>query len=176
MTTDPSTTSPTLTTWTTSIDSPVGPLLLTSNGTALTRLLFAVEPDPSWSTDPCPVLDEAVRQLGEYFAGERREFDLPLEPVGTPFQLTVWDRLRDIPYAETINYGQLANRVGNPNASRAVGLANGRNPISIVVPCHRVIGADGSLTGYGGGLDRKRTLLELERRTAGDQEPQLSLL
>jgi methylated-DNA-[protein]-cysteine S-methyltransferase len=165
-----------LTTWTTTIDSPVGPLLLTSDGTSLTRLLFAADPDPSWSTDPCPVLDEAVRQLGEYFVGERRDFDLPLDPVGTPFQLTVWAALRDIPYAETINYGQLAGRVGNPHASRAVGLANGRNPISIVVPCHRVIGANGSLTGYGGGLDRKRTLLELERRTAGDQEPQLSLL
>jgi methylated-DNA-[protein]-cysteine S-methyltransferase len=165
-----------LTTWTTTVDSPVGPLLLTSDGTSLTRLLFAAEPDPSWSTDPCPVLDDAVRQLGEYFAGERRDFDLPLDPAGTPFQLTVWAALRDIPYAETINYGQLAGRVGNPHASRAVGLANGRNPISIVVPCHRVIGANGSLTGYGGGLDRKRTLLELERRTAGDQEPQLSLL
>jgi methylated-DNA-[protein]-cysteine S-methyltransferase len=165
-----------LTTWTTTVDSPVGRLLLTSDGTSLTRLLFAAEPDPSWSTDPCPVLDEAVRQLGEYFAGERRDFDLELDPVGTPFQLAVWAALRDIPYAETINYGQLAGRVGNPHASRAVGLANGRNPISIVVPCHRVIGANGSLTGYGGGLDRKRTLLELERRTAGDQEPQLSLL
>ena len=174
--TSTSTTSPTLTTWTRTIDSPVGPLLLTSNGSAVTRLLFDVPPDPSWSTEPSPVLLEAVRQLEEYFAGERREFDLPLEPAGTPFQLTVWAALRDIPYAETINYGQLAGRVGNPNASRAVGLANGRNPISIVVPCHRVIGADGSLTGYGGGLDRKRTLLELERRTAGDQEPQLSLL
>ena len=165
-----------LITWTTTVDSPVGPLLLTSDGTSLTRLLFAAEPDPSWSTDPCPVLDGAVRQLAEYFAGERRDFDLPLDPVGTPFQLTVWAALREIPYAETINYGQLAGRVGNPHASRAVGLANGRNPISIVVPCHRVIGANGSLTGYGGGLDRKRTLLELERRTAGDQEPQLSLL
>jgi methylated-DNA-[protein]-cysteine S-methyltransferase len=165
-----------LTTWTTTVDSPVGPLLLTSDGASLTRLLFAAEPDPSWSTDPCPVLDEAARQLAEYFAGERRDFDLPLDPVGTPFQLAVWAALRDIPYAETINYGQLAGRVGNPHASRAVGLANGRNPISIVVPCHRVIGANGSLTGYGGGLERKRTLLELERRTAGDLEPQLSLL
>ena len=174
--TSTSTTSPTLTTWTRTIDSPVGPLLLTSNGSAVTRLLFDVPPDPTWSTEPSQVLQEAVRQLEEYFAGERRDFDLPLEPAGTPFQLTVWAALRDIPYAETINYGQLAGRVGNPNASRAVGLANGRNPISIVVPCHRVIGANGSLTGYGGGLDRKRTLLELERRTAGDQEPQLSLL
>ena len=125
---------------------------------------------------PCAVLDQAAAQLGEYFAGERTEFDLPLEPAGTPFQRSTWLALREIPYAETINYGQLALRVGNPKASRAVGLANGRNPISIVVPCHRVIGADGSLTGYGGGLDRKRLLLDLERRVAGVEDPQLSLL
>ena len=174
--TDPSTTSPTLTTWTTTVGSPVGPLLLTTNGSALTRLLFDVPPDPTWSTEPHPVLAAAVAQLEEYFAGERRDFDLPLEPAGTPFQLRVWETLREIPYAETINYGQLANRIGNPNASRAVGLANGRNPISIVVPCHRVIGANGSLTGYGGGLDRKRTLLDLERRATGDEQPQLALL
>ncbi|HEX7187332.1 MAG TPA: methylated-DNA--[protein]-cysteine S-methyltransferase [Actinomycetes bacterium] len=164
------------TTFTTTVDSPVGQLLLTSDGESLTRLLFAAAPDPDWSTEPCAVLDRAVAQLAEYFAGERTDFDLPLEPAGTPFQLTVWQALRDIPYAETINYGQLALRVGNAKASRAVGLANGRNPISIVVPCHRVIGADGSLTGYGGGLDRKRTLLDLERRTAGHEDPQLSLL
>ena len=164
------------TTFTTTVDSPVGPLLLTSDGESLTRLLFAAAPDPDWSTEPCAVLDRAVAQLAEYFAGSRTDFDLPLEPAGTPFQLTVWRALRDIPYAETINYGQLALRVGNARASRAVGLANGRNPISIVVPCHRVIGADGSLTGYGGGLDRKRTLLDLERRTAGHEDPQLSLL
>ena len=175
--TSTSTTSPTLTTWTTTIDSPVGPLLLTSNGTSLTRLLFDVPPDPDVvDRARAPSSTRRSRQLAEYFAGERTDFDLPLEPAGTPFQLRVWETLRDIPYAETINYGQLADRIGNPNASRAVGLANGRNPISIVVPCHRVIGANGSLTGYGGGLDRKRTLLELERRTAGDVEPQLSLL
>ena len=165
-----------MTTFTTTVDSPVGPLLLTSDGSALTRLLFDTEPDPGWSTEPCALLDGVVAQLEEYFRGERTEFDVPLEPAGTPFQRGVWDALRTIPYAETINYGQLAGRVGNPRASRAVGLANGRNPISIVVPCHRVIGADGSLTGYGGGLDRKRTLLDLERRTAGDVEPQLSLI
>ncbi len=153
-----------MTTFMTIVESPVGPLLLTSDGTALTRLLFATEPDPSWSVDECPVLVRAAQQLAEYFRGERTDFDLPLDPAGTPFQLTVWMALRDIPYAGTINYGQLATQVGNPRASRAVGLANGRNPISIVVPCHRVIGADGSLTGYGGGLDRKRTLLDLERR------------
>jgi methylated-DNA-[protein]-cysteine S-methyltransferase len=167
-----------LTTHWTTVESPVGELLLTSDGTSLTRLLFApFEVDPLWSEAPCPVLDAAVAQLREYFAGERTTFDLPLEPAGTPFQQTVWLALRDIPYAETINYGQLALRVGNRNASRAVGLANGRNPISIVVPCHRVIGANGSLTGYGGGLDRKRLLLDLERRVAGvDVEDQLSLL
>ena len=165
-----------MTTYTTTIDSPVGPLLLTSDGTSLTRLLFDAEPDPVWSTEPCEVLDRAVAQLREYFAGERTDFDLPLDPAGTPFQKATWMALRDIPYAQTINYGQLAGRVGNPNASRAVGLANGRNPISIVVPCHRVIGANGSLTGYGGGLDRKRLLLDLERRVAGAEDPQLSLI
>jgi methylated-DNA-[protein]-cysteine S-methyltransferase len=179
--TTPSTIQPSTTTFTTTIDSPVGPLLLTSDGASLTRLLFDVEPDPTWSTEPCPVLDDAVTQLREYFVGERTDFDLPLEPFGTDFQKRTWLRLREIPYAQTINYGQLAGRVGNPNASRAVGLANGRNPISIVVPCHRVIGADGSLTGYGGGLDRKRLLLDLERRTAASGavdtgDPQLSLL
>jgi len=165
-----------VTTFTTTIDSPVGPLVLTSDGTALTGVLFGAELDPTWSTEPCAVLDRAAAQLDEYFAGERTEFDLPLEPAGTPFQRSTWLALREIPYAETINYGQLALRVGNPKASRAVGLANGRNPISIVVPCHRVIGADGSLTGYGGGLDRKRLLLDLERRVAGVEDPQLSLL
>ena len=168
------------TTYTTTLDSPIGPLLLTSDGTALTRLLIGGDPDPSWSPEPCPVLESAVAQLQEYFAGSRTEFDLPLAPTGTPFQQSVWRALRDIPYAGTESYGQLAARVGNSRASRAVGLANGRNPISIVVPCHRVVGANGSLVGYGGGLDRKRTLLDLERRTAGTApgaaDPQLTLL
>jgi methylated-DNA-[protein]-cysteine S-methyltransferase len=171
---------PTTTTYWTTFASPVDDLLLTSNGTSLTRLLFApFTVDPSWSEEPCAVLDEVVAQLTDYFAGVRTDFDLPLEPAGTPFQLMVWQALREIPYAETINYGQLALRIGNANASRAVGLANGRNPISIVVPCHRVIGANGSLTGYGGGLERKRTLLDLELRTAGAAgtvDNQLSLL
>jgi methylated-DNA-[protein]-cysteine S-methyltransferase len=171
---------PAETTYWTTFDGPVGELLLTSNGSALTRLLFSpFTVDPAWSEGPCHVLDEAVAQLRDYFAGNRTDFDLPLDPAGTPFQLTVWRALREIPYAETINYGQLATRVGNSNASRAVGLANGRNPISIVVPCHRVIGANGSLTGYGGGLDRKRTLLDLEHGVAGaagTQDSQLSLL
>jgi methylated-DNA-[protein]-cysteine S-methyltransferase len=165
-----------MTTWTTTVDSPVGPLVLTSDGTALTRVLFDAEPDPTWSTEPCDVLARAVTQLVEYFAGNRTDFDVPLAPVGTPFQLAVWAALRDIPYGETITYRELAARVGNPNASRAVGLANGRNPISVVVPCHRVIGADGSLTGYGGGLPRKRTLLELEQQVAGPPVIQPALL
>ncbi|MDQ1617683.1 MAG: methylated-DNA-[protein]-cysteine S-methyltransferase [Actinomycetota bacterium] len=169
-----------MTTYWTTIHSPVGELLLTSDDSALTRLLFSpFTLDPTWSTERSAVLDETVTQLAAYFAGERTDFDLPLAPAGTPFQLRVWEALREIAYATTINYGQLALRVGNVKASRAVGLANGRNPISIVVPCHRVIGANGSLTGYGGGLDRKRTLLDLERRTAGVIDPaddQLTLL
>ena len=154
-----------MTTFTTTVDSPIGPLLLTSDGSALTRLLIGDEPDPAWSTEPCAVLVRAVEQLAEYFAGVRTDFDLPLAPSGTDFQLRVWQALREIPYARTATYGELAARVGNVNASRAVGLANGRNPISIVVPCHRVIGANGKLVGYGGGLERKRLLLDLERRT-----------
>jgi methylated-DNA-[protein]-cysteine S-methyltransferase len=104
-----------------------------------------------------------MRQLRAYFAGELETFDLPLAPEGTPFQLEVWRRLCEIPYGETISYGELARRLGNPNASRAVGLANGANPIPIVIPCHRVIGSDGKLTGYGGGLPIKEKLLALER-------------
>ena len=112
-------------------------------------------------------LDAAKRQLAEYFDGTRRDFDLPLAPDGTPFQRRVWDELRRIAYGETIAYGELARRIGQPTASRAVGAANGRNPLAIVVPCHRVIGADGTLTGYGGGLPVKQALLALERRVAG---------
>ena len=104
--------------------------------------------------------------LDEFFAGERREFSLTLAPVGTPFRMVVWHALRAIPYGETISYGELARRIGNPRAFRAVGLANGRNPLSVIVPCHRVIGADGTLTGYGGGLERKRFLLALESGAA----------
>ena len=154
----------------TQITSPVGELMLTSNGEALTGVWFSPHDDlplDDWVDERDDVLDDAVAQLESYFAGERTDFDLPLHPQGTDFQLRVWAALREIPYGETISYGELARRVGNPSASRAVGLANGRNPISIVVPCHRVIGADGSLTGYGGGMDRKRTLLDLERRAAG---------
>jgi len=149
------------------VESPVGPLLLTSDGTALTGLYMepshATESTAGWRHDAgIEPLAATARQLSEYFAGSRREFDLPLRAAGTAFQQSVWRELREIPYGETWSYGQLAKRIGNPNGSRAVGLANGRNPISILVPCHRVIGADGSLTGYGGGLDRKRWLLAHE--------------
>ena len=111
---------------------------------------------------PAGVLAEAADQLAAYFAGRLRRFDLPLAPEGTPFQREVWDLLREIPYGVTWTYGQAAGRLGRPKSSRAVGAANGANPIPIVLPCHRVIGADGGLTGYGGGVDRKRALLELE--------------
>jgi methylated-DNA-[protein]-cysteine S-methyltransferase len=152
------------------IDSPIGRLLLSTDGAALTGLYMDVpsrppEVAPDWveneSSRPLP---DAILQLGEYFAGRRREFDLPLRPRGTEFQRRVWTALTGIPYGATLSYGELAKRVENPNASRAVGLANGRNPISIVIPCHRVIGADGTLTGYGGGLERKRWLLAHEGR------------
>ena len=146
--------------------SPIGTIQLRGTDAALTGVFMETHRhEPARPADavrdPGP-LRAARRELEEYFAGERREFSLALEPVGTPFQMRVWQALRAIPYGETISYGELARRIENPRAVRAVGLANGRNPISIIVPCHRVIGADGSLTGYGGGLERKRFLLALE--------------
>ena len=148
--------------------SPVGPLMLVADEAGLRRIDFVngrspVRSDPHWR-ESAEYLGETVRQLLAYFAGELEAFDLPLVPQGTPFQLAVWKRLCEIPYGETISYGELARRVGNPNASRAVGLANGSNPIPIVIPCHRVIGSNGKLTGYGGGLPIKEKLLALERR------------
>jgi methylated-DNA-[protein]-cysteine S-methyltransferase len=147
--------------------SPIGRLLLTSDGTALTGLYM--EPSrkaqctDGWMEDVTVApLSATVRQLTEYFDGTRREFELPLRLQGTMFQTRVWRELTEIPYGQTWSYGQLAKRIDKPSASRAVGLANGRNPISILVPCHRVIGADGSLTGYGGGIERKRWLLAHE--------------
>ena len=152
----------------TRIESPLGPLLLAADEAGLREILFVngrhpAQPEPSWKEDRAP-LNETIRQLHAYFAGELENFDLPLAPEGTPFQLGVWRRLCDIPYGETISYGELAGRIGNPKASRAVGLANGSNPIPIVIPCHRVIGSNGKLTGYGGGLPIKEKLLALERR------------
>jgi len=145
-------------------ESPIGRLLLTSDGTTLTGLYMEpsrkAQSTDGWIEDVSVApLSAAVRQLTEYFEGTRREFDLPLRLQGTAFQQRVWRELTEIPYGQTWSYGQLALRIDKPSASRAVGLANGRNPISILVPCHRVIGADGSLTGYGGGIERKRWLL-----------------
>jgi O-6-methylguanine DNA methyltransferase len=165
--------------WFDRLESPVGPLFAAVDGEgALVRLTFldAADPDaaeaaerrrlaaaegvePERSGERCRA---AAAQLGEYFAGRRRSFDLPLAPRGSAFQRAVWDELARVPYGRTVSYGELAERMGRPGASRAVGGANNKNPLPIVVPCHRVIGADGSLTGYGGGLDKKRALLALE--------------
>ena len=152
----------------TRMESPVGPLLLVADDSGLRRIDFVhgrtpAAADPEWHDDAEP-LRETIHQLRAYFAGELEAFDLTLAPAGTPFQRTVWNRLCEIPYGETISYGELARRIGNPNAARAVGLANGSNPIPIVIPCHRVIGSNGKLTGYGGGLPIKEKLLALERR------------
>ncbi len=163
-------------------DTPIGTLRLVGDERHLARVdlpnAAARAPDPAWRekqrTLPAALRD-ARRQLSEYFAGDRRVFDLPLAPDGTAFQRRVWQELRGIPYAETISYGELARRIGQPTASRAVGAANGRNPLAIVVPCHRVIGADGALTGYGGGLPVKEALLALERRVM-DKAPLLPCL
>ncbi|MGK2882337.1 MAG: methylated-DNA--[protein]-cysteine S-methyltransferase [Mycobacterium sp.] len=147
------------------IDSPVGPLTLAGRGNRLGHLRMVdqtYEPDRTrWSADE-GAFDDAAEQLAAYFAGELTTFDLDLDLGGTPFQRRVWEALQTIPYGQTRSYGQIAEQIGACGASRAVGLANGHNPIGIIVPCHRVIGASGSLTGYGGGLERKRALLDLE--------------
>jgi len=150
------------------MQSPVGPLLLAADDASLRQIIFIngrdrARPSPNWVRDSS-AFAEATRQLRAYFAGELEQFDLPLAPEGTTFQLQVWRQLCEIPYGETISYGELAHRIGNPKASRAVGLANGANPIPIIIPCHRVIGSNGKLTGYGGGLAIKEKLLALERR------------
>lgn len=151
------------------IDSPVGLITLAGNGSRLRHLRMVdqtYEPDRSdWVRDDTAYPD-AVAQLDAYFAGELTAFELELELVGTDFQRRVWAALQTIPYGQTRSYGEIAAQIGSPGAFRAVGLANGHNPIGIIVPCHRVIGSNGSLTGYGGGLDRKRALLDLERGRA----------
>ena len=149
-----------------STESPVGRLLLAGRQ-ALSLIAFSRgangnSPQPDWQPSDAPFLREAATQLNEYFAGARRKFDLDLKPTGTPFQLEVLDALATIPYGETRSYGEIATQIGRPKAVRAVGAANGRNPLPIVLPCHRVIGTDGNLTGYGGGLEIKRYLLDLE--------------
>ena len=157
-------------TYSTYMESPVGRLLLEGDEEGLRRVAFARDEGKVTQDSSVPgPLQKAVNQLNAYFAGDLREFNLPLKLAGTPFQLAVWRALQDIPYGQTTSYGEMARRVGTPKGSRAVGLANGSNPIAIVVPCHRVIGSSGKLTGYGGGLDNKQTLLALERQHAGAQ-------
>ncbi len=152
--------------------SPVGTLMLVATERGLSGLYpdgHAATPEADWQRDSAPFRD-VRQQLDEYFAGKRRDFDLPLDMQGTPFQLKVWEALLTIPFGETVTYGEQAQRIGQPKASRAVGMANGRNPVSIIVPCHRVIGKNGTLTGYGGGIAMKRFLLDLE------SPPQLPLV
>jgi methylated-DNA-[protein]-cysteine S-methyltransferase len=154
------------------LDSPVGPLTLVADGEALAGLYMAGQrhrpPEESFGPrdDGPEVFARAAEQLDAYFAGTLTAFDLPLRLAGTAFQRRVWAGLSRIPYGTVLSYGELAARLGSPGASRAVGLANGRNPVGIIVPCHRVVGASGSLTGYGGGLERKRFLLDHERGAA----------
>jgi methylated-DNA-[protein]-cysteine S-methyltransferase len=149
------------------VDSPIGHLYLSANDAGLTELSFLRKRSErravvARATAAQRIVREVERQLSQYFAGRRRDFDLPLAPAGTEFQLATWKELCEVPFGETISYGELARRIGRPRAVRAVGAANGANPISIIVPCHRVIGADGRLVGYGGGLPVKRALLRLE--------------
>jgi len=151
--------------------APLGRILLTSNGEALTSLhLVHTEPEPDWQHDPA-WFTPVIEQLDAYFTGTLTAFDLPLAPEGTPFQQRVWAALRELPYGTTTSYGALAHTLGDAKLTRAVGTANGRNPIGIIIPCHRVIGADGSLTGYAGGLDNKQFLLDLEAKHAGVPSP-----
>jgi methylated-DNA-[protein]-cysteine S-methyltransferase len=156
--------------WYDYLPTPIGSLLLAADALGLREVWFETgkhqkSPDPSWQRNPAK-LAFARKQLEEYFAGERQAFDLPLHPLGTPFQVQVWRTLAGIPYGTTISYAELARRIGQPLAMRAVGAANGRNPLPIVLPCHRVIGSDGSLTGFGGGLPTKRFLLAMEDQIA----------
>ncbi len=152
------------------IASPVGPLRLVANERELVGIYFAKGrevPPPAKAAASHPVLELATRELEEYFRGERRAFDVPLRAEGTPFQRKVWQALAEIPYGERISYAELARRVGSPKAVRAVGAANGANPLPIIVPCHRVIASDGGLSGFGGGVENKRRLLEHEQGVAG---------
>jgi methylated-DNA-[protein]-cysteine S-methyltransferase len=157
------------------VESPLGALLAVRDDIGITGLYLPsgrhpVSVAPNWTRDD-DAFDDARAQLAEYFTGERTTFDLPLHLIGSPFQLRVWAALREIPYGETTSYGKTAAAIGAPTASRAVGLANGQNPIPIIVPCHRVVGANGSLTGYGGGLDAKRWLLSHELTHSGATLP-----
>jgi methylated-DNA-[protein]-cysteine S-methyltransferase len=159
-----------MTLYATTLDTPIGPLRVIGDGHALHAInlpeLKVAPRDHDDVIDDARPLEPILRQLDEFFAGDRKEFDLVLAPRGTPFQQRVWEALRAIPFGETATYGEIAAAIGQPTAVRAVGAANARNPIPIVVPCHRVIGANGTLTGYAGGLSTKQQLLELERKVA----------
>ena len=160
-------------------DSPIGRMLIAGNSTALTHIHFVggahpVEPEPDWEMDR-EIFKEAIGQLQAYFEGKLKAFDLPLRLEGTAFQIDVWSALQEIPYGETVSYAEIARRIGRPKAVRAVGAANGQNPVSIIVPCHRVIGSNGSLTGYGGGLKNKEALLALEQGRVASLASQQSL-
>jgi methylated-DNA-[protein]-cysteine S-methyltransferase len=144
------------------VTSPIGPLRLTGDGAALTAIDFHARGRVAAGRPDDPLLREAAAQLAAYFAGRLRVFDLPLAPQGTPFRRTVWEALLGVPWGTTASYGDIARRLGRPRAVRAVGAANGANPLPIVIPCHRIVGADGSLTGFAGGLELKARLLELE--------------
>jgi methylated-DNA-[protein]-cysteine S-methyltransferase len=149
------------------VPTPVGELTLVGSPRGLRQVLWAGQAPPTGSVEAsCEVIEEAERQLDAYFAGDLRRFDLPLELGGTEFQVAAWRALADIPFGTTVTYGEQARRLGRPTAVRAVGAANGRNPLPIVLPCHRIVGADGSLVGFGGGLPRKQALLEHEARLA----------
>lgn len=143
---------------------PLGPVRITSNGSAITSVLFIDAETEAAAAPSDPLVAECIRQLEAYFAGSLTQFDLPLAPEGTEFQKKVWAELQKVPFGRTASYGDLAHRLGDPNLTRAVGAANGSNPIAIIIPCHRIIGADGSLTGYAGGLWRKQWLLRHESR------------
>jgi methylated-DNA-[protein]-cysteine S-methyltransferase len=157
--------------WTT-VDSPIDPLLLIGDETGLRELQMEPHEPPADAVRDDEALAPIAAQLRDYFAGARTRFELPLSPHGTAFQQKVWLALREIPFGRTTTYGQIAVDLGRPTASRAVGLANGRNPIAVIVPCHRVIGANGTLTGFGGGLPRKRWLLDHERSVLGERSPE----
>ena len=147
----------------THVDTPIGKLTVVAGGTGIRRILWDGEAPPEDAVEGhSDLLDAAVTQIREYFTGNRTTFDLPLDLGGTPFQEKVWRELGSIPFGTTISYGEQARRIGRPQAARAVGAANGRNPVPVVLPCHRVIGSGGALTGFGGGLDTKRTLLRHE--------------
>jgi methylated-DNA-[protein]-cysteine S-methyltransferase len=152
------------------LNTPLGPVEVAEVGGRLVTIRFGEGP-VGGSREPTGVLERAMQQLDAYFEGRLRRFDLPLHPHGTPFDHRVWEVVRTIPYAATMTYGEIAARLDDPGAARAVGHANARNPLPIVVPCHRVVGTSGRLTGYAGGIERKRALLELEAATAGGQQP-----